>query len=78
MEQKQISLEEVYHRLIMIEKVLQSKGITIENEKDRYKEDDEEDLTEEFKTKLEEARKTPLSKYINHEEVKKRILAKKR
>ena len=76
MEQKQISLEEVYHRLITIEKVLQSKGIIIE--KEHYKEDNEGELTDEFKIKLEEARKIPISQYINHEEVKKRILVKKR
>ena len=74
MEQRQISLEEVYHKLILIERALKSKGIMINEEAI----EDEGELTEEYKKKLENARITPLSLYISHEEVKKKILSKKR
>ncbi|MEK6854638.1 MAG: hypothetical protein AABX73_00260 [Nanoarchaeota archaeon] len=70
MEQKQITLEEIYYKLLNIERALESKGIIIE--------DDEGELTDEFKARLEKARKTPLSEYIDHEEVKRKILAKRK
>ncbi|MBS3084201.1 hypothetical protein J4423_05325 [Candidatus Pacearchaeota archaeon] len=77
MEQKQqITLESLYHRIILLEKALKSKGITIEKEESQM--DDEGELTDEFKERLEKARKTPISEYVSHEEVKRRILAKKK
>ncbi|MBI2631403.1 hypothetical protein HYW75_00175 [Candidatus Pacearchaeota archaeon] len=79
MEQVQKSLEDVYHRLIALENILKSKGIYIEKHKDlTIKEDDEGEMTDEFKAKLEKARQTPESEYIGHEEVKKRTLSRKK
>ena len=66
MEQKHISLEEIYNKLLSIERALESKGIIAE--------DDEGELTDEFKAELEKRRKS--KNYIPHEEVKKHILAK--
>ena len=74
-QQSQISLESLAHRLKLIETALQARGIVVD--KQPLKEDEGE-LTDEFKERLEKARKTPLSEYISHEEVKKRILARKR
>ncbi len=73
MEQQQITLEEVYHRLLALEKALKSKGITISIEP--YETDDEGELTDEFKALLEKRRKS--TNYISHEEVKHRISSKK-
>ena len=73
MEQKQISSEEVYRRLLILEEKLKSKGII-----SSIDEDDEGELTDEAKAKLERARKTPLSEYIDHEDVKRKIFAKKK
>ena len=67
MEQKNISLEEIYHKLLSIERALEAKGIIVE--------DDEGELTNEFKTELEKRRKS--KNYISHEEVKKHIFSKK-
>jgi len=69
MEQKQVSLEKIYNKLLSIERVLESKGIIVE--------DDEGELTDEFRIELEERRKTPDSEYISFGEVKKRVLEKK-
>ena len=54
-------------------KVLKAKGIL--TEKENYKIDDEGELTDEFKAELEKRRNS--RDYISHEEVKKRISAKK-
>jgi len=79
MGQAQISLEDIYHRLIALENALKSKGIYIEKPIDlNIKEDGEGEMTDEFKIKLEKARQTPESEYIDHEEVKNRILSRKR
>jgi len=77
MESKNITLEEVYHRLSLLERALRAKGIIVEEETNQYKLDDEGELRDEVKVRLEQARKTPLSEYIDHEEVKKRILHRK-
>jgi len=69
MEQKQISLEKIYNKLLSIERVLESKGIIVE--------DDEGELTYEFKIDLEKRRETPDSEYLSFEEVKKRVSKKK-
>ena len=74
MEQKNISLEEVYRRLITIEKALKNRGIVIESTKE-IQTDEEGEMTDEFKAKLEKRRKS--TDYISHEEVKRRILARK-
>ena len=74
MENKQITLEEIYHRLILLERALKSKGIITEKE-DYIFEDDEGELTDEFKAELEKRRKS--TNYISHEEVKKRLFNKK-
>ncbi len=71
-QQSQISLEALAHRLKMIEAALQARGIVIDN---ALKEDDEGEITDEFKALLEKRRKS--TNYISHEEVKKRLLAKK-
>ncbi|MEK6924926.1 MAG: hypothetical protein AABW71_01670 [Nanoarchaeota archaeon] len=73
MENQQITLESLYHRIVLLEKALKSKGIIVE--KEEYKMDDEGELTDEFKERLEKARKS--TNYIPHEEVKKRLFAKK-
>jgi len=72
MEQKQINLEHIYRRLLAIEAALKQKGIRIET---TISEDDEGELTDEFKAELEKRRKS--EDYLSHEEVKKRILARK-
>ncbi len=72
MEQKQITLEDIYRRLILLEKALQAKRIIAEKHGEF---DDEGELTDEFKKELEKRRKT--TNYISHEEVKKRIFGKK-
>jgi len=74
MEQKQITLESLYHRIILLERALKSKGIVINEEE--YKIDNEGELTEEFKAELERRRKTPDSEYISFEDVKKRLKKK--
>lgn len=66
MEQKSISLNEIYYKLLSIERALASRGIIVE--------DDEGELTDEFKKELEKRRKS--TNYISHEEVKKHIFAK--
>ncbi|MEK6915993.1 MAG: hypothetical protein AABW89_05640 [Nanoarchaeota archaeon] len=76
MENQQITLENINHRLILLEKALKLKGIFIEEEE--CQNDDEGEFTDEFKERLQKARKTPLSEYISHEEVKRRILNKKK
>ena len=65
MEQKQISHEEIYNRLLNIERALALKGIFVA--------DEEGELTEEFKKILEKRRHS--KNYMSHEEVKKRILS---
>jgi hypothetical protein len=76
MEQKQITINEVYQRLVLLERALQARGIIIgKTEESQHKADDEGELTDEFKAELEKRRKS--TNYISHEEVKKRILAKK-
>lgn len=72
MEQTQISINEIYHRLIALEKALKLKGIL---DKDSIALDDEGELTDEFKAELERRRKS--KNYISHEEVKRRILGRK-
>ena len=67
MHQKQVSLEEIYNKLLHIERALKEKGIILE--------EDEGELTDEFKAELEKRRKS--KNYIPHEEVKMRILSKK-
>lgn len=71
-QQSQISLEELAHRLKLIEAALQERGIVVEK---ALKEDDEGELADEFKALLEKRRKS--TNYLSHEEVKKRLLAKK-
>lgn len=66
MEQKQITLEEIYKKLLSIQRALESNGIIVE--------DDEGELTEEFKTELEKRRKS--KNYLSNEEVKRHIFAK--
>ena len=68
MEQESINLEEIYRRLMHLENALKAKGII---------EDDEGELTVEFKEELENRRHTPESEYISFEDVKKRVLKKK-
>lgn len=70
-QQSQISLEVLAHRLKLIEAALQARGIIIDN----VPKDDEGELTDEFKAELERRRKS--TNYISHEEVKRRLLAKK-
>lgn len=61
MEQKQITLEAMYRAIQNIQRELHEiKEIIVE---------DEEELTGEAKHQLEKARKTPISEYIDHEEV---------
>lgn len=74
METKDITLEEIYHRLILLERALRARGIVVEEGSDQYKLDDEGELKDEVKAELEKRRKS--TKYISHEEVKKRLLAK--
>jgi len=66
MESKQAEMNELYRRLIAIEEALKSKGILT---------DDEGELTDWAKKELEERRKS--KNYISHEEVRKRIFAKR-
>ena len=75
MEQKQITLEDIYHRLVLLEKALQSKGIIAKKHEEF---DDEGELTDEFKAEIEQAHRTPLSEYISHEEVKKRLFSNRK
>ena len=72
MQQHQISLEALAHRLKLIEAALQAQGIVVDTQ---IKEDDEGEFTDEFKKLLEKRRKS--TNYISHEEVKQRLLAKK-
>ncbi|MEK7087192.1 MAG: hypothetical protein AAB648_01915 [Patescibacteria group bacterium] len=74
MENKQITLEEIYNRLILLEKALRSKGIVLEEDNNQYKLDNEGELKDEVKVELEKRRKS--TKYIPHEEVKKRLLSR--
>lgn len=74
-QQSQISLEALAHRLKLIEAALQARGIVVDNT--LIKEDDEGELTDEFKKVLEERRKTPRSQYIPFDEVKKRLTKQK-
>ncbi len=67
MEQKEVSLREVYARLIALENALREKGIIVE--------DDEGELKENVKVEIEKRRYS--KNYISHEEVKKRIFDKK-
>ncbi len=76
METKRITLEDVYYKLILLEKALRKNGIAFGEEPENIAIDDEGELRDEVKAQLELARKTPLSEYIDHEEVKKRILRK--
>jgi len=75
MEQKQITLEDIYHRLVLLENALRAKGIIDQKQEDF---EDEGELTDEFKAQIEQARRTPLSGYISHEEVKKRLFSKRK
>ena len=72
---KNITLEQIYHKLILLERALQEKGIIIKKEAVIY--EDEEELTEEARSRLEKARKIPISQYNSHEDAKKRILARR-
>jgi hypothetical protein len=78
MEQKQITLEDIYHRLILLEKALQAKGIISKGAEKAEEFDDEGEFTDEFKAELERRRKTPDNEYISHEEVKKRLFSKRK
>ena len=71
MEQDQINIKEIYQRLLVIEEALRKKGIIL----DKLPEDNEGELTDEFKIELEKRRKS--TNYISHVEVKRRILSKK-
>jgi len=74
MEQQNINLQEIQRRLTLIENALKNKGINVEiNESSSI--DDEGEIIDEFKAKLEKRRKS--TNYISHEEVKKRILTRK-
>ena len=75
MEKKQINLEAIYNAI----QSLRHEVSEVKSEVHEVKEmniplDDEGELTDEFKAKLEKARKS--NSYISHEEVKRQILAK--
>ena len=74
MEQRSITLEGIYKRLVLLENALRAKGIIDQKQEDF---EDEGELTDEFKAELEKRRKTPDERYISFEEVKKRALRKK-
>jgi len=75
MEQRSITLEGIYKRLVLLENALRVKGIIDQKQEDF---EDEGELTDEFKAQIEQARRTPLSGYISHEEVKKRLFSKRK
>jgi len=75
MEQRSITLEGIYKRLVLLENALRVKGIIDQKQEDF---EDEGELTDEFKAQIEQARRTPLSEYISHEEVKKRLFSKRK
>ncbi|MEK6893099.1 MAG: hypothetical protein AABX07_02755 [Nanoarchaeota archaeon] len=76
MEQKQITINEIYQRLVLLEKALQTRGILVgKTEGSKFETDNEGEFTDEFKAELEKRRKS--TDYVSHEEVKKRIFSKK-
>ena len=75
MEQRSITLEGIYKRLVLLENALRVKGIIDQKQEDF---EDEGELTDEFKAQIEQARRTPLSGYISHEEVTKRLFSKRK
>ena len=78
MEQKQITLEDINKRLLLIESALRSKGISLVSQpSDELQGDDEGEFTDEFKETLKKARKTPESEYISLEDIQKRFSNKK-
>ncbi len=77
MESKQVTLDEVYNRLILLEKALRARGIVIEDDKNKQVKgfDDEGELRDDVKAELEKRRKS--KNYISHQEVKKRLLLRR-
>ncbi len=78
MEQKQVNLETIYSAIQSLRQEMHEVKTEVHEVKEMHIQlDDEGELTEEAKERIEKARKTPISQYISHEEVKKKILAKK-
>jgi len=70
MEQKQINLEMIYKAIQDLRREMHQQQAS----QTQFQMDDEGELTDEFKAKLEKRRKS--NSYISHEEVKRQILAK--